>query len=38
MILKIIDKIVDFLLKILMKYKNKRRLEDLRKRDPFIYP
>lgn len=35
--MKLIDKIVDFLLKHLMKYKTKRKLAELRKRDPFIY-
>ena len=35
--LKLLDKIVDWVIKLLMKYKNKRRLAELRKRDPFIY-
>jgi len=35
--MKIIDKIVDVLLKKLMAYKTKRKLEELKKRDPFIY-
>jgi hypothetical protein len=35
--MKIIDKIVDFMLKILTKYKNKRIIKELKKRDPFIY-
>ena len=35
--MKIIDKIVDFLLKKLKTYKTKRKLEELKKRDPFIY-
>jgi hypothetical protein len=35
--MKIVDDIVDFLLKYLMKYKTKRKLQELRKRDPFIY-
>jgi hypothetical protein len=35
--MKIIDKIVDILLKKLMAYKTKRKIEELRKRDPFIY-
>jgi hypothetical protein len=35
--MKLLDKTVDFLLKYLMRYKNKRRIKELRKRDPFIY-
>lgn len=36
-LLSILDKIVDMLLTVLIKYKNKRKLSELRKRDPFIY-
>lgn len=35
--MKILDKLVDFLLKHLTRYKNKRRLKEMRNRDPFIY-
>lgn len=35
--MKLIDKIVDVLLKYLMKYKANRKLKELKKRDPFIY-
>lgn len=35
--MKIVDKIVDFLLEILIKYKTKRKMSEIRKRDPFIY-
>jgi hypothetical protein len=35
--MKIIDKLVDFLLKRLMAYKTKRKLQEIKKRDPFIY-
>jgi len=36
--MKIIDKIVDWLIEKLYNYKLKRRMEDIRKKDPFIYP
>lgn len=35
--MKILDKIVDILLKYLTMYKVKRKLKELKKRDPFIY-
>jgi len=35
--MKLLDKIVDILLKYLTRYKTKRKLEELKKRDPFIY-
>jgi hypothetical protein len=35
--MKIIDKLVDIIYKLCLRYKNKRRVEELRKRDPFIY-
>jgi hypothetical protein len=35
--MKLLDKLVDFLLKYLMKYKTYRKLQELKKRDPFIY-
>jgi|APGre2960657373_1045057.scaffolds.fasta_scaffold01246_2 hypothetical protein len=38
MTLKILDKIVDWMLEKLQNYKLKRRMEEIRKRDPFIYP
>jgi len=38
MTLKILDKIVDWMLDKLQNYKLKRRMEEIRKRDPFIYP
>lgn len=34
---KIIDKLVDWAYEKLSAYKMKRRLEELKKRDPFIY-
>ena len=34
---KIVDKLVDWLYDKLNSYKMKRRLEELKKRDPFIY-
>lgn len=34
---KIIDKLVDWLYDKLSAYKMKRRLDELKKRDPFIY-
>jgi hypothetical protein len=37
MTLKILDKIVDWLLARLENYKFKRRLQEMKKRDPFIY-
>lgn len=35
--MKILDKIVDFLLKYLNKYRTYRKIRELSKRDPFIY-
>lgn len=35
--MKILDRIVDFLLKYLMKYKTYRKMKELRKKDPYIY-
>jgi hypothetical protein len=35
--IKVLDTIVDFLLKKLMAYKTKRKLQEIKKRDPFIY-
>jgi hypothetical protein len=35
--MKLLDKIVDVLLLYLTKYKTKRKLQELKKRDPFIY-
>ena len=35
---KIVDKIVDWLLGKLQNYKMRKRLAEMRKRDPFIYP
>jgi hypothetical protein len=37
MLIKIIDKLVDKIHKWTTNYKTKRKLEELRKRDPFIY-
>lgn len=37
MIMKLIDKVVDVLLKYLTVYKTRRKLKELKKRDPFIY-
>lgn len=34
---KIIDKLVDWMLKILINYKTNRKLSEIKKRDPFIY-
>jgi hypothetical protein len=35
--MKLLDKIVDVMIKYLMKYKTARKIKELRKRDPFIY-
>jgi hypothetical protein len=35
--MRLIDKLVDIIYKLCLTYKNKRRIEELRKRDPFIY-
>lgn len=35
--MKILDKIVDFMLKYLIKYKTSRRVKEINKKDPFIY-
>lgn len=35
--MKIVDKIVDFLLGVLIKYKTNRKMSEIKKRDPFIY-
>jgi hypothetical protein len=35
--MKILDKIVDVMIKYLVKYKTARKIKELRKRDPFIY-
>jgi ribosome-associated translation inhibitor RaiA len=35
--MKLLDKIVDVLIRYLVKYRNKRKLKELRDRDPFIY-
>jgi len=35
--LKLLDKLVDFIIKILTKYKNKRKIQKFKKKDPFIY-
>jgi hypothetical protein len=35
--MKLLDKIVDWLLTKLIRYKNKRKIDEIRKRDPFIY-
>lgn len=37
LLLNLTDKFVDWLLTILIKYKNKRKLSELKQRDPFIY-
>lgn len=34
---KVVDRFVDFIYKLTLRYKNKRKLEEMRKRDPFIY-
>lgn len=34
---KILDRLVEMVYKWTVQYRNKRRLEELRKRDPFIY-
>ena len=36
--MKILDKIVDWLLEKLNNYKFKRRIKKLKEQDPFIYP
>jgi hypothetical protein len=36
--MKLLDKIVDFIIEKLMSYRHKRKLKELRKKDPFIYP
>lgn len=35
--MKLIDKIVDFLLDVLIKYKTNKKISESKKRDPFIY-
>jgi len=35
--MKIIDKVVDVIFQLLVKYRQKRKIEELKKRDPFIY-
>lgn len=35
--MKIIDKIVDVVFNLLVKYRQKRKIAELKKRDPFIY-
>jgi len=35
--MKLLDKIVDVMIKYLVKYKTTRKIKELRKRDPFIY-
>jgi hypothetical protein len=35
--MKIIDTVLDWLIERLTNYKFKRRIKELRKRDPFIY-
>lgn len=35
--MKLLDKIVDWVIEKLMKYRTKRKLAEIRKRDPFIY-
>jgi len=37
MFLNLIDIIVDKMISLLVKYRNKRKMKELRKRDPFIY-
>jgi hypothetical protein len=35
--MKLLDKIVDVLIKYLMKYRTSRKLKEMKERDPFIY-
>ena len=35
--MKLLDKLVDILINYLMKYKTYRKIQVLKKRDPFIY-